>query len=328
MRCILQPGLPVYCKIGEADYVEHFSGATTVGTYTPVVVPFTGDILMSHDLLSFMMERLGLSGSMLPLCATSTPTPPLPSAQEETHTPLPSSRGESCDTGYTLAGYKMNSLAYADDICLAASSKEETQHLLDQCMEYVKWAGFAFNTKKCGSLCLMSSLHSHGRTGTSIWGALLVPFVRIPKRNQVFQGLKQAMKLHHLSGIKRSTDQGRAFDSVAQHPESTFFTYTGAFSTFPQYRFIHKAILNLLSVRTVQARCRQRIPSTQCRVCGRIVQAVPPSLGTKFKEQAIPGTTGNNRPDLTIYKARLNLLPVRTVQARCCQQVPSTQFFI
>ena len=45
MRCILQPGLPVYCKIGEADYVEHFSGATTVGTYTPVVVPFTGDIL-------------------------------------------------------------------------------------------------------------------------------------------------------------------------------------------------------------------------------------------------------------------------------------------
>eukprot|EP00731_Ephydatia_muelleri_P013713 Em0007g1023a len=26
----------------------------------------------------------------------------------------------------------------------------------------------------------------------------------------------------------------------------------------------------------------------------------PPSLGTKYKEQAIPGTTGNNRPDLTI----------------------------
>ena len=50
----------------------------------------------------------------------------------------------------------MNSLAYADDICLAASSKEETQHLLDQCMEYVKWAGFAFNTKKCGSLCLVN----------------------------------------------------------------------------------------------------------------------------------------------------------------------------
>ena len=62
----------------------------------------------------------------------------------------------SCDAGYTLAGYKMNSLAYADDICLAASSKEETQHLLDRCMEYVKWAGFAFNTKKCGSLCLVN----------------------------------------------------------------------------------------------------------------------------------------------------------------------------
>ena len=179
----------------------------------------------------------------------------------------------SCDAGYTLAGYKMNSLAYADDICLAASSKEETQHLLDRCMEYVKWAGFAFNTKKCGSLCLVNQAspifvdHLYPpRLDTdvipalswedrySIWGALLVPFVRMPKRNQVFQGLKQAMKLHHLSGIKRSTDQGRAFDSVAQHPDSTFFTYTGAFLTFPQYRFIHKARLNLLPVRTVPAR--------------------------------------------------------------------------
>ena len=69
--------------------------------------------------------------------------------------------------------------------------------------------------------------------------------------------------------------------------------------------------------------------TTQCRLCGRvpetlanvlnhchhnlglvrarhnsilerIVRAVPESLGIKMKEQPIPGTTGNNRPDITI----------------------------
>ena len=212
----------------------------------------------------------------------------------------------SCDAGYTLAGYKMNSLAYADDICLAASSKEETQHLLDRCMEYVKWAGFAFNTKKCGSLCLVNQAspifvdHLYPpRLDTdvipalswedrySIWGALLVPFVRMPKRNQVFQGLKQPSTQCRVCG---------RLPKILAHVLNHCSNNRGL------VRERHNAILD------------------------RIVRAVPPSLGTKFKEQAIPGTTGNNRPDLTIHKARFNLLPVRTVQARCCQRVPSTQF--
>ena len=62
----------------------------------------------------------------------------------------------SCDVGYTLAGDKVNALAYADDVCIAASSKEEAQILLDRCTQYVEWAGFAFNAKKCGSLCLVN----------------------------------------------------------------------------------------------------------------------------------------------------------------------------
>ena len=149
------------------------------------------------------------------------------------------------------------------------------------------------------------------------------------KRKLLSQTLKTGLQDRHLAAIKASPDQGRAFDSVSLHPDSTFFTYTGAFLSFPQYRFIHRARLNLLPVRTVQARSRRPVTTTQCRTCGRaeetlahiinhchynlgmvrdrhnailerIVRAVPDYVGTKMKEQAIPGTTGNNRPDLTI----------------------------
>ncbi|KAL5509813.1 hypothetical protein EMCRGX_G005243 [Ephydatia muelleri] len=527
---------------------------------------------VSHDLLSLMMERLGLSGSTLDIVRDiyTNASVAIRTGRESYTPPIFQRRGvkqgcplspilfnivlegllrhlSSCDAGYTLAGCRVNSLAYADDVCIAASSKEENQHLLDRAMEYVEWAGFAFNAKKCGSLCMINQaprisvdhlytprlgtdvipalsweerykylgcptgafrsnakvleelrqslvkdtdtvfqsplaewqkldafrrflfprlsfamkvmfpgitwckkldtslrsiikrgLHLPRRTCTHYFylshdlGGLGIPSAEMEshavkagqafkfladtrdpyiravaldqltdtvkkrarhldpnkpedlseflnnsappgeggagdmqsiwsqcrdslatggatieltqdsatlhtvdqhlswiKRNQIVQVLKQAMKLRHLNGLRRSMDQGRAFDSVAQHPDSTFFTYTGAFLTFPQYRFIHKARLNLLPVRTVQARCRQAVPSTQCRLCGRmpetlahvlnhchanlglvrerhnaildrIVRAVPPSLGTKYKEQAIPGTTGNNRPDLTI----------------------------
>eukprot|EP00731_Ephydatia_muelleri_P013729 Em0007g1039a len=53
-----------------------------------------------------------------------------------------------CDAGYTLAGGKVNSLAYADDICLVAADKVETQGLLNRCMEFVEWAGLKFNAAK------------------------------------------------------------------------------------------------------------------------------------------------------------------------------------
>lgn len=143
------------------------------------------------------------------------------------------------------------------------------------------------------------------------------------------QSLKAALANQRLLRLQSHLDQGRAFHSISQHPDSSFFTYSGAFISFYQYRFIHKARLDLLPVRTVQARCRKRVPSIQCRVCNRspetlahvlnhclpsmdmirdrhnsivdrIVRAIPQHLGKVFKEQPMPGTTGDNRPDLTI----------------------------
>ena len=149
------------------------------------------------------------------------------------------------------------------------------------------------------------------------------------KRKLSCQYLKEGIAVRRLDCIKQHSDQGRAFDSISLHPDSTFYMYTGAFLSFPQYRYVNKARLNLLPVRTVQARCHKPISSAQCRLCGRvpetlahvlnhchdnlglvrtrhnsilerIVRAIPDDFGTKMKEQPLPGTSGDNRPDLTI----------------------------
>ncbi|KAL5509882.1 hypothetical protein EMCRGX_G005322, partial [Ephydatia muelleri] len=132
------------------------------------------------------------------------------------------------------------------------------------------------------------------------------------KRKLAYQVLKEGTNSRHLTLLQRSADKGRASLSTSLHPDSTFFTYTGAFLSFPQYRFIHRARLNLLP------RTCGRVPETLAHVLNhchfnfgmararhnsireRIVRAVPEFLGTKMKEQQIPGTTGDNRPDLTI----------------------------
>eukprot|EP00731_Ephydatia_muelleri_P013765 Em0007g1075a len=133
------------------------------------------------------------------------------------------------------------------------------------------------------------------------------------KRKLAYQVLKEGTNSRHLTLLQRSADKGRASLSTSLHPDSTFFTYTGAFLSFPQYRFIHRARLNLLPCRTCG-----RVPETLAHVLNhchfnfgmararhnsireRIVRAVPEFLGTTMKEQQIPGTTGDNRPDLTI----------------------------
>ena len=68
------------------------------------------------------------------------------------------------------------------------------------------------------------------------------------KRKDTSQALRVAIHTRYLEILKRSTDQGRAFHSVSLHPDSTFFMYTGAFLSFPQYHFIHRVRLNLLPV--------------------------------------------------------------------------------
>ena len=136
---------------------------------------------VSHELMIFMMDRLGLSGSVLRVVRDiySHSTMTVRTGKESHTLPIPQNRGvkQGCPlspilfnivlegllkylststAGYEMAGHKLNNLAYADDVCMVASSKPELQGLLDRCDEFAAWASFVFNTRKCGSLCLMN----------------------------------------------------------------------------------------------------------------------------------------------------------------------------
>ena len=137
---------------------------------------------VSHHLMLFlMMERLGLSGSILKVVQDiySQATIAVRTGRDFYTTPIPQRCGvkQGCplspilfnivvegllrhlstsQAGYSLAGNTINALAYVDDICVAAASKVEVQDLLDRCVAFSDWAGFRFNARKCGSLCLIN----------------------------------------------------------------------------------------------------------------------------------------------------------------------------
>ena len=47
-------------------------------------------------------------------------------------------------------------LAYADDLCIIGTSKEETNHTLQKIRAYIQWAGLRFNPAKSGSLSMIN----------------------------------------------------------------------------------------------------------------------------------------------------------------------------
>ena len=90
--------------------------------------------------------------------------------------------------------------------------------------------------------------------------------VRWAKRKEINQLLKQATQTRHLMSLQ-ATDQGQVSYSTCLSEASNHFIYSGAFLTFPQYRFALRARLNLLPTRTVQARRGTIISNTCCRLC-------------------------------------------------------------
>ena len=66
---------------------------------------------------------------------------------------------DSSSDGYNLGWKKRNlvqSLAYADDICLVTKSRQQMINQLKKCEKFASWAGFEFNNKKCASMCMSS----------------------------------------------------------------------------------------------------------------------------------------------------------------------------
>ena len=134
-----------------------------------------------HNLMLSMMERHGLSGTLLRVVQDvySNATISVRTGKDSYTASIPQRRGvkQGCPLSpilfnivlegllrhlttsqarYLIGTNKVNALAYADDVCVAASSKEEAQGLLDRCAAFGDWAGFRFNARKCGSLCFVN----------------------------------------------------------------------------------------------------------------------------------------------------------------------------
>ena len=120
------------------------------------------------------------------------------------------------------------------------------------------------------------------------------------------------------------------FSSVTSHPANNYWIKSDHYASFSDYRFVHKARLNFLPVRTVQKRINAAsCTTTTCRTCHsmpetlghvlnhclpsmglnrqrhneilqRLIKAIPDSLGNKFVEQEVPGDPEKNKPDLEI----------------------------
>ena len=134
-----------------------------------------------HQLMLLLMGRLGLSGTVLDVVRNiySHSTIAVRTGRESYMSAIPQNRGvkQGCplspilfnialegllrylsasQAGYTIAGYNINALAYADDVCVLATSKTDLQGILDRCKEFADWAGLVFNANKSSSLCLVN----------------------------------------------------------------------------------------------------------------------------------------------------------------------------
>ena len=142
--------------------------------------------LVPHQLMLLLMERLDLSGAVLDVIRDiySHSTIAVRMGRESYTPAIPQNRGvkQGCPfspivfnialegllrhlststAGYTIAGYTINPLAYADDVCVLVTSKTDLQGILDRSKEYADWAGLAFNANKCRSLCQVNHTSHH-----------------------------------------------------------------------------------------------------------------------------------------------------------------------
>ena len=70
------------------------------------------------------------------------------------------------DAGYRVANSVVKSLAYADDLCVFASSPEIMQGVLDKVFQASSWAGLTFSPRKCTTLSIVRSQRARQRVSS------------------------------------------------------------------------------------------------------------------------------------------------------------------
>ncbi|XP_023215158.1 uncharacterized protein LOC111617977 [Centruroides sculpturatus] len=138
--------------------------------------------------------------------------------------------------------------------------------------------------------------------------------------------LSMKFKAAQLTRLLRKPDQGKAYRCIAKHPASNHFLRSGNYTTFADWRFVHRARLSVVPLHGLR---RFGNASKKCRRCshpqetlahvlnhctrnlhiatkrhdavlGRLQRAIRPDNLQTYVNQQVPGFDSRCRPDLVV----------------------------
>lgn len=96
-------------------------------------------------------------------------------------------------------------------------------------------------------------------------------------RSQVVSRLRSAVGHYYFSTLVRKPDQGKVFEVSSRHGVSNHFIRGGSFTRFADWRFVHRARLDVLPLNG--ARRWGEGGDKRCRRCGAAAETLPHVLG-------------------------------------------------
>ncbi|RLU16390.1 hypothetical protein DMN91_010458 [Ooceraea biroi] len=102
--------------------------------------------------------------------------------------------------------------------------------------------------------------------------------VRVPgsARAQVIHRLRSAVMEYYAGTLLRKPDQGKVFEVSSRVPVSNHFMRGGSFTRFADWRFVHRARLDVLPLNGAR---RWGSVDERCRRCGRTAETLPHVIG-------------------------------------------------
>ncbi|XP_035205588.1 uncharacterized protein LOC118180627 [Stegodyphus dumicola] len=119
------------------------------------------------------------------------------------------------------------------------------------------------------------------------------------KRNSIFKSIRHHMRSVRLQDLVSLPNQGKAMECVADSKCSSHFFRDGAFTRFAEWRFIHRARLNLVPLNAAKP-CYQS--NRQCRRC-------------PFPNETLPHVLNNYMRNSRLYQQRHNAVVERIKKA-------------
>ena len=95
-------------------------------------------------------------------------------------------------------------------------------------------------------------------------------------KSQIIRRMRNAVSEHYMATLLRKPDQGKVFDATCRQGVSNHFMRTGGFIRFADWRFVHRARLDVLPLNGAR---RWGDGDRRCRRCGYHNETLPHVLG-------------------------------------------------